>query len=336
MNEGISSNRAYFANNVGDDETGETGWSIGDGHLWRPNETDAWVTGTSSLLITIKGTVPRDGIWCATLTVQDLGSGDLGCENASTGNECTDYLSDDDFTHALTNYSVTTLYVQSDEHLQLWLQPIIATGSQSLVLHVGSDTFAFKDADGQAQTSRRWLSSGLSWTTGDAIRLKLTDAAIATGQPTISGVPQVGMMLTADTSAIDDVDGLPATFTYQWVRVATDSTANSNSTTNVGSNSTYTVSSSDVGSTIRVDVSFTDLAGNSEGPLPSEATAQVLPAAAPCPAGNDWCATMTVGTYEATGTYYGFLARIHRSETSVSLTPWMMGKGRRTGLARSQ
>ena len=29
-------------------------------------------------------------------------------------------------------------------------------------------------------------------------------------------------------------------------------------------------------------------------------------------------------------------ARIHRSETSVSLTPWMMGKGRRTGLARSQ
>ena len=30
------------------------------------------------------------------------------------------------------------------------------------------------------------------------------------------------------------------------------------------------------------------------------------------------------------------LARIHRSETSVSLTPWMMGKGRRTGLARSQ
>ena len=30
------------------------------------------------------------------------------------------------------------------------------------------------------------------------------------------------------------------------------------------------------------------------------------------------------------------LPRIHRSETSVSLTPWMMGKGRRTGLARSQ
>ena len=30
------------------------------------------------------------------------------------------------------------------------------------------------------------------------------------------------------------------------------------------------------------------------------------------------------------------LARIHRSETSVSLTPGMMGKGRRTGPARFQ
>ena len=74
-------------------------------------------------------------------------------------------------------------------------------------------------------------------------------------------------MLTAGTSAIDDVDGLPATFTYQWVRIAPDSTE-----TDLGTNSTYTVSSLDVDSTIRVDVSFTDLAGNSEGPLPSEAT----------------------------------------------------------------
>ena len=54
-------------------------------------------------------------------------------------------------------------------------------------------------------------------------------------------------------------------------------------------------------------MSFTDLAGNSEGPLPSEATAAVVPAAGPCPAGNDWCATMTVGILEAGGTSYGFL-----------------------------
>ena len=40
--------------------------------------------------------------------------------------------------------------------------------------------------------------------------------------------------------------------------------------------------------------------------------------------------------YETGRWVHAELARIHRSETSVSLTPWMMGKGRRTGLARSQ
>ena len=253
VGEGISSNRALVYEISGNDQTGETGWSIGDGSLLRGTEADSWYNTLDSLLIAIKGTavkgtvVPCDGIWCATLTVQDLRSSVRGCDNASTGNKCTDHLSDDDFTHAMTDYSVDKLYVQSDGQLQLWLQPVIATGSKSLVLHVGSETFAFKDADGQTATSRVWNNSGLSWTTGDAIGLKLTDAANATGDPTIDGVPQVGMMLAADTSDIEDVDGLPATFTYQWVQIATDTAE-----TDLGTDSTYTVSSSDVDSTIRV------------------------------------------------------------------------------------
>ena len=40
----------------------------------------------------------------------------------------------------------------------------------------------------------------------------------ATGLPNISGTPQVGETLTADTSPIDDADGLTgATFEYQWI-----------------------------------------------------------------------------------------------------------------------
>ena len=305
VNEGFFSiDRASVHTDAGNDQTGETGWSIGDDRLFRNNETNDWQTSTSSMLMTIKGTVvPCDGIWCATLTVQDLGDGHRGCGNASDGNECSvaAHLSEDEFTHAMTDYSVGAARVQSDGQLQLYLNRDITTDSQSLVLHVGSETFAFEDANVKGSDHHKWNNSGLSWTTGDAIGLKLTDATNAMGNPTISGVPQVDMMLTADTSAIEDVDGLPATFTYQWVWIATDSTE-----TNLGTNSTYTVSSSDVGSTIRVDVRFTDLAGNSEGPLPSEATAAVVPAAAPCPTGNDWCATMTVGTLEAGGTFYGF------------------------------
>ena len=81
----------------------------------------------------------------------------------------------------------------------------------------------------------------------------------ATGEPTISGAPQVGETLTADTSAIDDADGVGA-FGYQWIRVdggtdtdITDATANS-----------YTLTSDDVGNKIRVRVSFTDGEGNAE------------------------------------------------------------------------
>ena len=46
-----------------------------------------------------------------------------------------------------------------------------------------------------------------------------------TGAPTITGTPTVGQTLTAVTTAIMDDDGLTTPgYTYQWIRVATDST----------------------------------------------------------------------------------------------------------------
>ena len=135
--------------------------------------------------MTIKGTVvPCDGIWCATLTVQDLGDGHRGCGNASDGNECTVYLSEDEFTHAMTDYSVGAARVQSDGQLQLYLNRNITTDSESLVLHVGSETFAFEDADTKEARNRKWDSSGLSWSTGEAVELKLTETASPTPRAT--------------------------------------------------------------------------------------------------------------------------------------------------------
>ena len=118
----------------------------------------------------------------------------------------------------------------------------------------------------------------------------------ATGEPTIEGTPQVGEMLTANVSAIQDGDGLPARFDYRWVRVAPGGTE-----TDIGTNmSRYSPTYADVGSTIRVEVSFTDLAGYPEGPLASTATAAVPPTttSGTCPADSDWDATLTMG-YES-------------------------------------
>ena len=96
----------------------------------------------------------------------------------------------------------------------------------------------------------------------------------ATGAPAIGGTAQVGETLTADTSGIADADGLAgATFSYQWMIVLGNSSADIPDATDVS----YTPIASDEGNTIRVRVSFTDDAGHEET-LSSEATASVLAA----------------------------------------------------------
>ena len=89
-----------------------------------------------------------------------------------------------------------------------------------------------------------------------------------TGAPTISGTVQIGQTLTSDTSTIADSDGISnATFTYQWMRNDGASDADIQDAIS----SAYTLQDEDQGKTIKVQVSFTDDAGNEET-LTSEAT----------------------------------------------------------------
>ena len=83
----------------------------------------------------------------------------------------------------------------------------------------------------------------------------------ASGTPTISGAAQIGQTLSASTSGIIDSDGLTSvTYSYQWVRVASDNTES-----NVGADSTtYPLVPADAGHAIKVVVSFTDDANNPE------------------------------------------------------------------------
>ena len=92
-----------------------------------------------------------------------------------------------------------------------------------------------------------------------------------TGLPAITGTPQVGVTLTADTSAISDEDGLDdVSFSYQWI--VNDGTEDAD--IEDATDSTYIPSVSDVGKTIKVKVSFTDDADNDET-LTSAATEAV-------------------------------------------------------------
>ena len=95
----------------------------------------------------------------------------------------------------------------------------------------------------------------------------VADMATAAGAPTISGTPMVGQTLTADPSGITDADGLTTPgWTYQWVRVDADLTENDISG---ATSQTYKLVTGDVGNKIKVVVSFTDDASESES-RPSE------------------------------------------------------------------
>ena len=97
----------------------------------------------------------------------------------------------------------------------------------------------------------------------------------ATGVPTISGTPQTQQTLTASAAGIQDDDGLPATFNYQWMRYSADGTSFE---ANVGTNSPeYTLGLDDENKKLRVAVTFMDDANNDEGPILSNA----YPSAAP-------------------------------------------------------
>ena len=92
----------------------------------------------------------------------------------------------------------------------------------------------------------------------------------ATGKPTVSGTAEVGDTLSASTSAIVDVDGLPGTFAYRWMRV-------DGATETVISGATrprYVLTSADQGKQVKVEASFTDRDGTRES-MTSDATATV-------------------------------------------------------------
>ena len=95
----------------------------------------------------------------------------------------------------------------------------------------------------------------------------------ATGAPSISGTPRVGVKLTADTSGISDDDGLASPgYDYQWVSV------DGMTETNIGANkNNYTLRDREADKQIRVDVTFTDDLSVPEGPLSSELTDTVAP-----------------------------------------------------------
>ena len=103
------------------------------------------------------------------------------------------------------------------------------------------------------------------------------DNVTASGAPVINGTAQVGESLTADTTGIEDGNGLDRVqFRFQWV--TNDGSADADITG--ATDSSYTLVAADEGKTVKVRVSFTDRGGYAES-LTSAATDAVTAALIP-------------------------------------------------------
>ena len=148
-------------------------------------------------------------VWSATLTVRNLGFGNLGCANGVIEFPCssTSNLSDDEFTHASTDYEITGLTLGSNGQLNIFVDTDIVTGSEKLILDVAGTEFVFGDADRRGDAVRGWSNSGLSWSVGDTIAVKLLEqTGVWSGTVTTGDLggdpPQIGW--AAGIGSLDD------------------------------------------------------------------------------------------------------------------------------------
>ena len=181
------------------------------------------------------------------------GTPSIGIQLGGTLDHNASYASGSGTTELVFSY---TLADDDGRHSSMFVQ------GDSLTLNGGTITSASSGGD---------AALGHTGAARASLAVPARPNSAATGAPTISGTAQVGQMLTASTSGISDSDGLAdAIFTYQWI--ANDGTEDTAIQDAIGS--TYILASADEGKTIKVQVSFTDDAGNDES-VTSEATAAV-------------------------------------------------------------
>ena len=254
----------------------------GDG----PATTEARATPDGNPASGEEGTETVDSdsspVWNATLTVGVSGS---GSEKVWGYNRFLDEMGTLD----------ETTFSEGDQSIEVTGGPASRTASVAITVrpHLTHDFVLMVDGTKFASADAREVKSPtiisyiwpttLEWAEDDTVVLSLTlkdtDSAEqsepaentpATGLPAISGTPQVEQTLTADTTDINDADGLSnVSYEYQWLAGGTDIDG--------ATGSSYVLVEGDVGKTIKVKVSFTDDADNDET-LTSEATVAVAAA----------------------------------------------------------
>ncbi len=178
---------AHTGTTASDELTGLTDDTSYDIRMRAVNEggSGPWVTGTAT---------PGRNLWSGTLTVADLGSGDLGCSPCFHVGLSSIVL--DGGTVSINAFRLNngTLTVQ------FGLAP--STRLKTYSFYVGTTAFALSDAT-ITGTTAVWSSTGLTWTTGNTVSLSLRLPQSASTTPTVR--------LSATPSTV--TEGSPVTIT---------------------------------------------------------------------------------------------------------------------------
>ena len=213
---------------------------------------------------------------------EDANSAPTASNGAVATNEDTDHaFAATDFNYsdsdgdALASVKITELPAAGKGTLTLDGTAITSTDLPKTVTKAELDDGKLKytapaNANGNGLASFKVKVNDGSADSTDAYTMTINVTAVndeATGTPAITGGAQVGETLTASTNGIADADGLPSSFTYQWKRFSADGTTFE---ADIGTDSNaYTPTASELDARVKVEVSFTDNGGSSEGPLVS-------------------------------------------------------------------
>ena len=254
------------------------------------------VTDTPAPVCGVPSFGDRRNIWTGTVTVGTyrFGGSPLDFYGYKSSAPPSGDLDDQTFTIGSNDYTIVLARVALGGSNSGELLFEMETGQKlttvevaALRLHVCDTTvYNFSDATNSRLNSYGW-SGSLDWSHPVVTRtvyLSLPANNDATGEPAITGTATVGQELTATTGTIADDDGLPSSFTYQWVRVDADGTSNPADITDANA-ATYTLTD-DAGKKIKVKVSFTDeLSGEEERTSAAYPSSGTVTAAAGTPTG---------------------------------------------------
>ena len=163
-------------------------------------------------------------ILSATLTVQNLGGGALGCSSTGTSRcALTSILTEDDFSYLSVMYTVTTIRLSSGTFDITFNEAIPPRLKRKLTVQVGNRKFPPTDASFTTNdTIASWTNTGLTWTANQQVPLRLT-----LGGPHWTGVVlQSASFIPSNERGVHDLlvaEGDSATF---GIRLSKQPTAN--------------------------------------------------------------------------------------------------------------